>query len=159
MATIAILNSGQNRASALLKTGGSNLAGSNFSLLFSSYPDIELEIDPETLEPITDDVEAFEMFREGLGRDGKGYTGYERAHLICNPRSGLNYEALINDPGDGVVTRESLVGRPSRIDSGPVAPLEISHSVFLCEAHQSLTGNPSFQDNLLYTLLSVEESS
>jgi len=93
-----------------------------------------------------------------LGRDGKGYAGYERADLIPNPISGLNYGALINDPGDGVVTRESLIGRPSRIDPGPVAPLEISHSVFLCEAHQSLTGNPSFQDNLLYTLLSLEEN-
>ena len=76
--------------------------------------------------------------------------------LIPNPVSGVNYPALINDPGDGVVTRESLMGRPSRMDPGR-APLEISHSVFLCEAHQSLTGNPSFQDNLLYTLLSLEE--
>lgn len=93
-----------------------------------------------------------------LGRAGKGYAGYERADLIPNPLSGLNYAALINDPGDGVVTRESLIGRPSRMNRGPVAPLEISHSVFLCEAHQSLTGNPSFQDNLLYTLLSLEDN-
>jgi hypothetical protein len=28
--------------------------------------------------------------------------------------------------------------------------------VFLCEHHQHLTGNPSFQDNLLNALLSVD---
>ncbi len=92
-----------------------------------------------------------------LGRAGKGYAGYERADLIPNPLPGMNYEGLINDPGDGVVTRESLMGRLSRTDPRPVPRLETSHSVFLCEAHQSLTGNPSFQDNLLYTLLSLEE--
>ena len=42
---------------------------SNLSLLFSSYPDIELEIDPDTLEPVTGDVEAFDIFRKGLGQD------------------------------------------------------------------------------------------
>jgi hypothetical protein len=28
--------------------------------------------------------------------------------------------------------------------------------VFLCEEHRHLTGNPSFQDNLLHALLSVD---
>lgn len=92
-----------------------------------------------------------------IGKGRNGYSGYERADLIPDPAPGVNYPALINDPGDGVVTRESLMGRPSRMDPGQTR-LEISHSVFLCEAHQSLTGNASFQDNLLYTLLSLEEN-
>jgi pimeloyl-ACP methyl ester carboxylesterase len=93
-----------------------------------------------------------------LGRNRNVYSGYERAGNIPNPLRGMDYESLINDPGDGVVTRESLMGRPSRRAEMQVAPLEISHSVFLCEAHQSLTGNLSFQDNLLYTLLALEEA-
>jgi hypothetical protein len=34
--------------------------------------------------------------------------------------------------------------------------LRVAHSVFLCERHQQLTGNRSFQDNLLNSLLSVD---
>jgi hypothetical protein len=34
--------------------------------------------------------------------------------------------------------------------------MRVAHSVFLCEHHQRLTSNPSFQDNLLNALLSVD---
>ena len=68
----------------------------------------------------------------------------------------VDYGRILSAPGDGVVTRNSLMGRyPTRRLEG-VPPLEIAHSVFLCEAHQQLTGNASFQDNLLYTLLSLQ---
>jgi pimeloyl-ACP methyl ester carboxylesterase len=92
-----------------------------------------------------------------LGRKDRKFRGYERAGLIPNPEEGVDYEGLINEPGDGVVTRASLMGRPPAVERKGIAALDITHSVFLCEAHQSLTGNLSFQDNLLYTLLRLEE--
>ena len=61
--------------------------GTNPHLLVSNYRDLELEIDPATLEPIAGDVEAYQVFREGLGRDFYGKVldmlrdagGYTRA--------------------------------------------------------------------------------
>ena len=85
----------------------------------------------------------------------------ERIADIARPVAGVDYSALMFEPGDLVVTRSSLVGR---INHDLAAPrdrnesMRIAHSVFLCEEHQSLTGNPSFQDNLLYALLSVDEA-
>ena len=81
----------------------------------------------------------------------------ERADRIPDPVPGVDYQSLITDPGDGVVTRSSLMGRGPRGQSSDIAPLENSHSVFLCEDHQLLTSNLSFQDNLLYTLLHHRE--
>jgi pimeloyl-ACP methyl ester carboxylesterase len=70
----------------------------------------------------------------------------------------VDYAALMFQPGDRVVTRQSLLGRCRSVDGvtckGP-PDLRIEHSVFLCGEHQSLTGNASFQNNLLYTLLSA----
>ena len=62
---------------------------SNLSLLFSSNPDIELEINPETLDPVISDVEAFDVFRQGLGQDFYGKVletlenigGYQRGYI------------------------------------------------------------------------------
>jgi hypothetical protein len=82
------------------------------------------------------------------------YQGHESPETIRRPIQGVDYSSILREPGDGVVTRASLMGRRH---SGNASPrLQIAHSVFLCEAHQQLTGNPSFQDNLLYTLLSAE---
>ena len=92
-----------------------------------------------------------------LDRQGARYHGYERADLIPNPLPGIDYQSLINEPGDGVVTRSSLMGRPPAAENARIQNLEIAHSTFLCEAHQFLTGNLSFQDNLLFTLLRLEE--
>lgn len=77
---------------------------------------------------------------------------------IVHTVPGVDYRALMFQPGDLVVTRESLLGRCTSVDSPNCAvrdALRIRHSVFLCEEHQSLTGNASFQNNLLYTLLSA----
>jgi len=63
------------------------------------------------------------------------------------------------EPGDTVVTRSSLLGRSSLDVAAPrvgIESLRVAHSVFLCEQHQQLTSNPSFQDNLLNALLSVD---
>jgi pimeloyl-ACP methyl ester carboxylesterase len=90
---------------------------------------------------------------------GARLVGRERAAQIAAPQPGIDYEALMFEPGDGVVTRASLLGRRTLNVAAPRAEVEslrIAHSVFLCERHEQLTGNPSFQDNLLNALLSVD---
>ena len=91
--------------------------------------------------------------------DGKQLAGRERIADIAAPVPGVDYEALMFEPGDSVVTRSSLLGRRTLNVAAPRAEFEsmgLAHSVFLCERHQRLTGNPSFQDNLLHSLLSVD---
>jgi pimeloyl-ACP methyl ester carboxylesterase len=78
------------------------------------------------------------------------FVGREHPDRVAAPVRGVDYDSLINEPGDGVVTRASLTGQNG---SPVVSRLNVSHSVFLCEEHQLLTSNLSFQDNLLYNLL------
>jgi pimeloyl-ACP methyl ester carboxylesterase len=65
-------------------------------------------------------------------------------------------EQVMLEPGDGRVTKPSLLARET-ID--PTAPqheesfLPIAYFFFLCEEHDRLTGNINFQDNLLNVLL------
>lgn len=92
-----------------------------------------------------------------IERDGQSYRCRERIADIENAMPHVDYERLINEPGDSVVTRSSLTGRPRSGELERVEPLELSHSVFICGSHQTLTANFSFQDNLLYTLLHHEE--
>jgi len=90
--------------------------------------------------------------------DGR-FAGRERVKDIARPVPGVDYEALMFEPGDLVVTRASLLGRRTLNVAAPRAEIEalrIANSVFLCEEHRHLTGNPSFQDNLLHALLSVD---
>jgi hypothetical protein len=90
---------------------------------------------------------------------GERLVGRERIADIAAPTPGVDYERLMFEPGDTVVTRASLLGRRTLDVAAPRAEVEslsIAHSVFLCEHHQQLTGNPSFQDNLLHALLSVD---
>lgn len=76
---------------------------------------------------------------------------------VAQPVEGVDYDALLLEPGDGSVTKASLLGRnaldPS-IQRHKYIHLPIEQSFFLCESHESLTGNLNFQDNLLNTLLS-----
>ena len=87
-------------------TGREIWPGTNPHLLVSNYRDLELEIDPATLEPVTGDVEAYEVFREGLGRDFYGKVldmlqdagGYSRAEVGQSPASGRrNYYVYLYD--------------------------------------------------------------
>ncbi len=90
---------------------------------------------------------------------GERFAGRERVEAIAARAPGVDYEAVMFEPGDTVVTRTSLLGRRTLNVAAPreeMESLEIAHSVFLCEKHQQLTGNPSFQDNLLNALLSVD---
>ncbi len=47
---------------------------SDSQLLFGNYRGLELPIDPVTLEPVDDGVEAYAVFRAGLGRDFYGHA-------------------------------------------------------------------------------------
>lgn len=90
---------------------------------------------------------------------GDRLVGRDTVADIAAPVPGVDYEALMFEPGDTVVTRTSLLGRRTLNVAAPRAEVEslgVAHSVFLCERHQQLTGNPSFQDNLLHALLSVD---
>lgn len=76
---------------------------------------------------------------------------------VTQPLAGVDYDALLLEPGDGSVTKASLLGR-NALDPSVIRHkfihLPIEQSFFLCESHESLTGNLNFQDNLLNTLLS-----
>ncbi len=70
---------------------------------------------------------------------------------------GVNYKKLMLEPGDGSVTKPSLLALnaldPSNIKT---SSMPLAYSMFLCEEHSQLTGNISFQDNLLNILLLQE---
>lgn len=75
---------------------------------------------------------------------------------ITQPAENIDYEALLMEPGDRSVTKASLLGRNVLDPSVPrhkYSFFPLDHAVLLCEEHNSLTGNISFQDNLLNALL------
>ncbi|MFK7958558.1 MAG: hypothetical protein AB8B96_20870 [Lysobacterales bacterium] len=76
---------------------------------------------------------------------------------IANPLPEVNYQDLMLEPGDGTVTKSSLLARNSLDPSVPRHPyvfFPLDYSMFICESHDQLTGNITFQDNLLHVLLS-----
>ena len=78
---------------------------------------------------------------------------------ITQPVPGVDYDALLLEPGDGAVTKASLLGRDTLDPSVPrhkYSYFPLHHVFLLCEKHNSLTGNISFRDNLLNTLLALE---
>jgi len=78
---------------------------------------------------------------------------------ITNRVRGVNYRKLMLEPGDGRVTKPSLLARNSLDPSMPGSNRDafpLAYSLFLCETHAELTGNISFQDNLLNILLLQE---
>lgn len=76
---------------------------------------------------------------------------------IRNPVAGVDYARLMLEPGDGLVTKTSLLARQT-LD--PFVPrhkwsdFPLDYPLFLCEAHSQLTNNRFFQNNLLHFLLS-----
>lgn len=81
---------------------------------------------------------------------------------VTQPVEGIDYNKLLLEPGDGSVTKASLLGRntldPS-VKRHEYSFFPLDHAVFLCVSHNSLTGNLNFQDNLLNTLLSRDENT
>jgi pimeloyl-ACP methyl ester carboxylesterase len=74
-----------------------------------------------------------------------------RAHISAVP-----YAELMLEPGDGSVTKPSLLARETLDPSAPQnedSVIPIAYWFFLCEHHTRLTGNINFQDNLLNVLL------
>jgi len=73
---------------------------------------------------------------------------------------GVDYSRLMLEPGDGEVTKPSLLAREAL---NPVVPrndalfFPLAYAFFLCESHERLTGNINFQDNLLNVLLARED--
>ncbi|MDX8404903.1 MAG: hypothetical protein R8K50_01980 [Mariprofundus sp.] len=74
---------------------------------------------------------------------------------IVHKIKGIDYEKLMLEPGDGRVTKPSLLARNALDPSVPVRDelFPLAYSLFLCEEHSRLTGNINFQDNLLNVLL------
>ena len=72
---------------------------------------------------------------------------------IRSRRQNANYRELLSAPGDGLVTRESASARKA-FDYHSTAPRQelfpVAQTTFFCERHSLLTGNPFFQNNLLY---------
>jgi pimeloyl-ACP methyl ester carboxylesterase len=64
---------------------------------------------------------------------------------ILKPVPGIDYDKLMYEPGDGKVTKSSLLGRQ-----------EFGKALFVCEQHDKLTGNVHFLDNLLRYLMSPD---
>jgi pimeloyl-ACP methyl ester carboxylesterase len=75
---------------------------------------------------------------------------------IRQRRPGVRYDELMLEPGDGRVTKPSLLARETLDPTAPMSEdsfLPVAYWFFLCERHDLLTANPTFQDNLLNVLL------
>jgi hypothetical protein len=75
---------------------------------------------------------------------------------IRNKVPGVPYDQLMLEPGDGRVTKPSLLSRETLDPMVPQSEdsfLPIAYWFFLCEHHDQLTNNVNFQDNLLNVLL------
>lgn len=67
---------------------------------------------------------------------------------------GVDYEALMLEPGDGRVTKASLLARDSLApDAAQPGFFPIAYAVFICRGHADLPSDMTFRDNLLNLLL------
>ena len=76
---------------------------------------------------------------------------------IQNPAPEIDYEQRMLEPGDGAVTKASLLARTALDPSVPrhrFSDFPLDYAVMFCEEHSKLPGNITFQDNLLHILLS-----
>ncbi|MFT4519173.1 MAG: pimeloyl-ACP methyl ester carboxylesterase [Halioglobus sp.] len=76
---------------------------------------------------------------------------------VAQPHPGIDYESLMLEPGDGAVTKASLLARTALDPSIPrhrYSDFPLDYSVMFCGDHTDLPGNLTFQDNLLHILLS-----
>jgi pimeloyl-ACP methyl ester carboxylesterase len=78
---------------------------------------------------------------------------------IAHAVPGVDYETLMMEPGDGTVTKASLLSRnvlDPAVTRHPYLHFSASSVFFICERHDVLTSNITIQDNLLHVLLSVD---
>jgi len=76
---------------------------------------------------------------------------------VKNRVPGVDYDRLMLEPGDSTVTKASLLGRVTLDPSLPrheYSFFPARYPIFVCEDHEHLTQNLTFQDNLLHFLLS-----
>jgi len=76
---------------------------------------------------------------------------------VQNRVAGVDYDRLMLEPGDSTVTKASLLGRITLDPSLPRHEYSFFPALypsFVCEDHEHLTQNVTFQDNLLHFLLS-----
>jgi len=79
---------------------------------------------------------------------------------VTQPASGIDYNLLMLEPGDGTVTKASLLARDSldlSIRRHRYINFPLDYPLFLCEKHDAITGNVTFQDNLLHSLLNQDQ--
>jgi hypothetical protein len=79
---------------------------------------------------------------------------------ISAPEPGVDYSRLMLEPGDGEVTKPSLLARQSldpTVSRSDDVFFPLAYAFFLCVDHERLTGNINFQDNLLNVLLEPEQ--
>ncbi|MFN7943098.1 MAG: hypothetical protein U0X73_16015 [Thermoanaerobaculia bacterium] len=87
-------------------------------------------------------------------REGGALALRSRPEEISHPLPGIDYAARMLEPGDGSVTKSSLLGLPSLVDGRPgPAVFPITAAVFICAPHESMSSDPTFLDNLLHVLL------
>lgn len=92
--------------------------------------------------------------RAVLDRGKAGERLVIRPEEIQDRVDGVDYERLLLQPGDGLVTRDSQLGRGLEVAPGqPGGIFPLVQSFFLCEQHDQLSVNPYFQNNLLNFLL------
>jgi len=78
---------------------------------------------------------------------------------VLRPEAGMDYARLMLEPGDGVVTKASLLARQAldpAIQRHRYIYFPLKYAFFLCEDHGQLTANVHFQDNLLHAVLSSD---
>lgn len=78
---------------------------------------------------------------------------------VRTKRAGVDYDRLMLEPGDGVVTKASLLARQAldpTVARHRYIYFPLDYAFFLCVDHDQLTTNIHFQDNLLHVLLSAD---
>jgi hypothetical protein len=79
-----------------------------------------------------------------------------RPEQVLHPDPGVDHEALMQKPGDGSVTRSSVLAHQRMDPSVPrheYSSEDLGRAFFICERHDALTGNVGLIDNLLLYLL------
>ncbi len=87
------------------------------------------------------------------------FETFHRLAARLHPRNikhridGVPYEELMIEPGDGSVTKASLLAMDSLAPNATRGAFPIAWSVFVCERHVNLPANVTFQDKLLNIVL------
>lgn len=113
----------------------------------------------EPLSPMTTEIALFGGDCKLTQARAVVENGANRQHLafvpgdVKNRQKNVDYDLLLLQPGDGLVTRESQLARASNLYLNKNLDRDlfpISQTTFFCENHEMLTSNPYFQNNLLY---------